>query len=79
MACGNFVIAHGNVFNREVTERQAWYFHAAEDVANLIDTLEREGTPEGTSERFQGIVRRKYDWDRICRLYDSVWNDTQAP
>jgi len=75
MACGNFVIAHDNVFNREVTNEQAWFFRGATDIADLIGTLEREGTPEGASERSRDVVRQTYSWSRIAGLYDSMWDD----
>ena len=76
MACGNFVIAHDNVFNREVTENQGWYFTNSVEVQQLLEKLESEGRPLQVSTVFRDIMKNKYNWDVIAdsyaRLFQSV-------
>lgn len=76
MACGNFVIAHDNVFNREVTGNRAWYFSDSEDVQQLIEKLETEGPPQDAIEAFRNLMKNKYNWDVIAENYARLFQDT---
>jgi glycosyltransferase involved in cell wall biosynthesis len=64
MGAGNAVIAHGNVFNREVSGETALFFEDAESLANHLDLLDED------SERVAELgssalsrVRERYTWD----------------
>lgn len=70
MAAGNFVIAHDNAFNREVTDSVAWYFKDPVDLAILINRLEQGGAPAAALTRFRELLRERYDWEHIADAYD---------
>ena len=76
MACGNFVIAHDNVFNREVTDNQAWYFTDSEEVKRLLGKLESEGPPEKTTAIYKEIMESKYNWEVVADSYAGLFHDT---
>ena len=73
MACGNFVIAHDNVFNREVTENQGWYFTNSMELQQLVDELEALGPPAKVSNSFRDIMKKKYNWDVIADSYAKLF------
>lgn len=76
MACDNFVVAHDNVFNREVTENQGWYFTNSGEVQQLVEKLESEGPPAQASAVFRDIMKNKYNWDLIADSYARLFHDT---
>jgi glycosyltransferase involved in cell wall biosynthesis len=69
MASGNFVIAHDNPFNREVTNNKAWYFNDADTFTDRIHTLETKGYPEKVKYYFNYLIEKKYNWDVIAESY----------
>jgi len=73
MACGNFVIAHDNVFNREVTENQGWYFTNSMELQQLVEKLEAVGPPAKVSNFFRDIMKKKYNWDLIADSYAELF------
>jgi glycosyltransferase involved in cell wall biosynthesis len=74
MACGNFVVAHNNVFNREVTENNGWYFTDSKELQQLVEKLEAEGPPPQAPALFREIMDRKYNWDIIADRYASIFH-----
>ena len=76
MACGNYVIAHDNVFNREVTQNQCVYFSDAEDMKACIFTLEQDGIPADVKQRLKQVVVEKYNWDGIAERYAKAFEKT---
>jgi glycosyltransferase involved in cell wall biosynthesis len=73
MACGNFVVAHDNVFNREVTQNKGWYFNDILEVRQQVEKLETEGFPLGVAAEFRDIMRKKYNWDVIADSYAELF------
>lgn len=73
MACGNYVIAHDNVFNREVTQNLCRYFSTSEDLAARLNEIEREGIPGDVCARLKAKVRCYYDWGMIVERYHSAF------
>jgi glycosyltransferase involved in cell wall biosynthesis len=74
MGCGNIVIAHDNIFNREVAAGSALYFRSAEDLPDIVSSVESL-----SSERRQTMktaatdrVRKLYDWDDITSRYEDL-------
>lgn len=76
MACGNFIIAHDNIFNREVTQNSCWYFKSAKEITQMINLLESKGVPPNVSEILKSLIRRKYNWDHIAETYVNVIRKT---
>ena len=71
LGCGSLVIAHDNLFNREVAEEAAIYFSHENDVAERIKTVET-GLPEqlnGIKELARERVRNIYNWSFIVDSY----------
>jgi len=75
MACGNFVVAHDNVFNREVTENHGWYFTNSMELQQLLEKLEAGGPPAQASTLFRDIMKNKYNWDLIADNYTRLFYD----
>ena len=77
LGAGNIVIAHDNVFNREVTDNQMWYFDTPEKCAQAIDAVdvleeeERLQKQRFARERIQGY----YNWDRIANDYEAMFKE----
>ena len=76
MACSNFVVAHDNVFNREVTGNHAWYFSSSLDVQMLLEKLESEGPPPQAGAFFREIMKKKYNWDVVADSYARLFHET---
>ena len=77
MGCGNIVIAHDNVFNREVAADAALYFRSAEDIPGIVNSIEalssdkRQAMKAAAKDR----VRKYYDWEDIISRYEHLLQD----
>lgn len=71
MGCGNLVIAHDNVFNREVLAKCGRFFRTPEDISRLVREVQMLDSRERAAERARAHARVKtrYGWDRITRSY----------
>ncbi|MDX1440111.1 MAG: DUF1972 domain-containing protein [Rubricoccaceae bacterium] len=70
MGSGSPVIAHENVFNREVAQDTAVYFKNSDDVANLIRILDKdEGLRRSLGQRAKERVLETYSWERVTSMY----------
>ncbi len=71
VACGNPVIAYDVVYNREVLEEFGLYFSTAEELAESIDIMEREGERirKRAGEYYEKILREKYNWELVVEAY----------
>jgi len=70
---GNAVLAHDNVFNREVAQDAAKYFSRWEDIPDLI--AEVEGVADLTRispDRARNIIRVSYSWDSVIERYKTL-------
>jgi glycosyltransferase involved in cell wall biosynthesis len=76
MACGNFIIAHDNPFNREVAGSSALYFADSTELAERVRALESndERRREG-GEEARRRVRRKYAPERVVGDYLQLINE----
>ena len=76
LGCGNLVIAHDNVFNREVAGETALYFRQAQDVAQTIRTI--ESLPQELRNRMKALAQARittvYTWDSISDAYFGLCN-----
>lgn len=81
LACGNWVIAHDNPFNREVARDAAGYFRTSEQLAACLeDWGHRE--PEERRERAEHarqVVQLFYDWEQITDAYESLMHEQCCP
>jgi glycosyltransferase involved in cell wall biosynthesis len=74
MSSGAFIMAHNNLFNRDVLGENAFYFDNNQDVANIID-----GTTEVESKRATFIndnkikIENEYNWQKIASEYETMF------
>lgn len=74
LACGNWVIAHDNVFNREVARDAADYFLTSEQLALALDKVVGFTSAEmdRNSERAHSVVQTHYTWEGITDTYEAL-------
>lgn len=81
LACGNWVVAHDNPYNREVARDAASYFSTpVELLACLVDWSVRTA-PERARRgaRAREIVAAHYDWERVAAAYEALARAQCAP
>ena len=71
MACSNYVIAHDNVFNREVTGGHALFFSTSEDVRECLSLRDRDGSTEQYRSAVFERIRKQYSWEKIVDRYEA--------
>lgn len=80
MGSGNITICHDNVFNREVTNSQMYYFHDILELAGLLHSI--EGIDQDILEQKRRFARKRitdhYNWDRIADQYMNIISDIEA-
>lgn len=69
MACGNFIIAHDNPFNREVAADTAFYFRNPDDIARILTHPETTALFRNDNDKACQRVGLFYSWDKITRQY----------
>lgn len=76
LGCGNLVIAHDNVFNREVAAEAAIYFNQEQDIAGSIRAV--ESYPMEQMNRIKSMtqerIKKAYSWDAITDTYFGLLN-----
>jgi glycosyltransferase involved in cell wall biosynthesis len=80
MGCASLVMAHDNVFNREVLAGCGLFFKDAEELARLITTTE-SGLVQAADLR-AACKRRAvqfYSWDRIVSAYNALLVPSELP
>jgi len=71
LGCGNLIIAHDNVFNREVAGDIACYFTSAGNIPALLKTIESLPLSEkkAFANKARARIQDKYDWGKIAENY----------
>jgi glycosyltransferase involved in cell wall biosynthesis len=71
LGSGNIIIAHDNVFNREVTNNKMFYFKDSEECAKAINVVEKLNSEQTLIYRNLALDRitRYYNWERIAEEY----------
>lgn len=74
LACGNWVIAHDNPFNREVARDAADYFATPEQLARRLDLVvgQSDAMLPQRSQRARDIVAEHYTWEGIADAYEAL-------
>lgn len=80
LACGNWVIAHDNVFNREVARDAADYFSSSEQLALALEKIVGFTSAEmgRNSERARSVVQTHYTWEGITDTYEALMHSECA-
>jgi glycosyltransferase involved in cell wall biosynthesis len=71
MGCGNVIVAHDNVFNREVAGDAAFYFNDARDIPGILENI---SALDPSKRRLLGLaaqerIRSTYNWERVTDQY----------
>ena len=71
MACGNLVLAHDNIFNREVAGNSASYFKIPSDLSPAIHALFSlsQDSLLNRRQQLQKRVQTEYSWELIANKY----------
>lgn len=77
MGCSNAVIAHDNIFNREVLRHSGRFFKTSYELAGLIDSLEHDEQHRlWMKSEAARIIAQFYTWEGItqsyCELFDRI-------
>jgi glycosyltransferase involved in cell wall biosynthesis len=79
LGCGNPVLAHDNVFNREVAGNAGRYFSDARQIPALVQSLEHDpGLREQLRHNAYRRIREAYTWERVVGDYLALLNDSQS-
>jgi len=74
MGAQNLIVAHDNVFNREVCSDFAMYFVNAKDLADRIDSIENDRSRfEMLRESVYARATLKYRWEDVAVAYDRLF------
>jgi glycosyltransferase involved in cell wall biosynthesis len=75
MACGSFILAHDNPFNRNVLFDAALYFRNSGDVKELL--LKLEELRQQHAKTFEVLntsrIQTEYNWDSIVDRHESLF------
>lgn len=79
MACGCFIMAHGNAFNRTVLGPNAFYYTDARGVASLLDGIDgclarKDDFTDGNLR----AIRDHYSWDRLAEAHERFFREVAA-
>jgi glycosyltransferase involved in cell wall biosynthesis len=71
LGCGNIVVAHDNVYNREVLGKLGRYFASTNDIPKFLPKVESlsEAERRQESEAARERVRSRYSWDKVVDEY----------
>ncbi|MCL2659479.1 MAG: DUF1972 domain-containing protein [Acidobacteriaceae bacterium] len=73
MGCGNLIIAHNNLFNRETVESCGLYFSDIVELSRAINCVEQEEDDYGQlREATRSRARNKYNWPDIIKKYIEI-------
>lgn len=77
LGCGNLVIAHSNIYNREVIGEIGYYFDKPVDIPSIITSIESLSAEARSSigNQARDRIREKYDWDIITNSYLHILNE----
>ncbi len=71
MACGAFIMAHDNIFNKSILGEEALYFRDAQSVATLLKTLPPAETQEAFRRRNEKKIKETFTWAGITDAYEA--------
>ncbi|HEY9256916.1 glycosyltransferase, partial [Chitinophaga sp.] len=76
MGHGNIVVAHDNIFNREVTAGKMFYFSNEKAVAGHLQHIEQLEPAALSALREISIerIRNYYNWERIAKSYAELFS-----
>lgn len=74
MGYGNIIVAHNNIFNKEVvSEKLGYFFKNEEDLMQIINSLVNNYTSSKKRMMIKDRVKIKYNWDSIAKDYINLF------
>jgi rhamnosyltransferase len=74
MSARNVILAHDNVFNREVADDCAQYFKGSEDLARLLDSFESHRADYAAlGGKAYERVESRYRWQDVVDAYHELF------
>lgn len=71
LGCGNLIVAHDNIFNREVAGKTASYFQQEANITEIIQTV--ESYPADIINELKATskerIHQHYNWDAVTDTY----------
>lgn len=68
MASQAFILAHNNDFNKGILKENAFYFKNAQEVKNLLLTVQKNSNLQFVTNNFQ-TIEREFNWNHINEQY----------
>ncbi len=68
MASQAFILAHSNDFNKGILKENAFYFKNAQEVKNLLLTVQKNSNLQFVTNNFQ-TIEREFNWNYINEQY----------
>ena len=72
MACGSYICAHDNQFNKYILSEDAMYFKDTRDIANLLNETSLPHNRERWVLNNLQKIRDNYSWKKIVDDYESI-------
>jgi glycosyltransferase involved in cell wall biosynthesis len=73
MACGAWIIAHDNPYNRHVLGGEARYFSSRKDIKDIIMNEPGSAEHEAWKARNLEKIRRDYQWPDVAGQYEKLF------
>ncbi len=77
MACGSFILAHDNPFNRKVLFDAAYYFQNSEEIKALLTQLTdlRQQQAKAFGAQHLRRIQTEYNWDTIVDQHERLFHE----
>lgn len=75
MAAGNLIVAHNNIFNREVLNNKGYFFENEQDIDGILKEIESKDNNDIKNQYRidnQSRVQHYYSWERIAHKYLTI-------
>lgn len=70
MAAQCNIIAHDNIFNRDVLEKGGYYFKSSDDIMNIFDHKQSDNKDVIVTNLLR--LKNYFNWDEICNKYEKA-------
>jgi len=70
MASGALIAAHNNPFNKSILHADAFYFSNANDVHNIVETVQRKESEKAMVSNNLHKIKYQFNWEKIIDEYE---------
>ena len=75
MASQAFVVAHNNIFNRAILEKDALYFESAQDITTMLDKGIEKETYRACIDHNNSRILKDYSWNHITDKLENYFTE----